>query len=116
MIMQLLAFQRTCFEAMTLFPCDIFVDTVGVGFAYPLVKLLFGVKVVSYTHYPTISNDMLKQADTAQFNNNLTGLKAKIKKIYYRILIKIYTFCGRFGDRHATNSSWTHSHITEMWG
>ena len=58
--MQLLAFQVTCFEAMTEFPCDVFIDTVGVGFAYPLVKLLFGVKVASYTHYPTISQDMLK--------------------------------------------------------
>jgi alpha-1,2-mannosyltransferase len=51
----------TCFEALTAFPCDVFVDTVGVGFAYPMIKLVFGVKVVSYTHYPTISTDMLKQ-------------------------------------------------------
>ena len=50
----------TCFEALTAFPCDVFVDTVGVGFAYPMIKLVFGVKVVSYTHYPTISTDMLK--------------------------------------------------------
>lgn len=61
MLMQILAFQVTCFEALTTYPCDVFIDTVGVGFAYPLVKILFGVKVVSYTHYPTISEDMLKQ-------------------------------------------------------
>jgi len=41
-------------------PADVFIDTIGVAFAYPLVKLLFGVKVVSYTHYPTISSDMMK--------------------------------------------------------
>jgi len=49
---------------MNAYPCDVFVDTVGVGFAYPLVKMLFGVKVVSYTHYPTISHDMLEQTMT----------------------------------------------------
>ena len=60
MLCQLLAYQITCFEALSAFPCDVFVDTVGVGFAYPMIKLIFGVKVVSYTHYPTISTDMLK--------------------------------------------------------
>lgn len=60
MLRQLIAFIRTCYEAMTVFPCDVFIDTVGVGFAFPVVKVLFGVKVLSYTHYPTISTDMLK--------------------------------------------------------
>lgn len=64
MFFQILAYQKTCFEAMNAYPCDVFVDTVGVGFAYPLVKMLFGVKVVSYTHYPTISHDMLEQTMT----------------------------------------------------
>ncbi len=56
----MLAYQVTCFEAMTAFPCDVFIDTVGVGFAYPLVKILFGTEVASYTHYPTIHQDVLK--------------------------------------------------------
>lgn len=60
MFFQILGYHKTCFEALTTHPCDIFVDTVGVGFAYAMVKLVFGVKVVSYTHYPTISYDMLK--------------------------------------------------------
>ena len=60
MLMQMLAYQVTCFEAMTSFPCDVFIDTVGVGFAYPLVKILFEAKVASYTHYPTINQDVLK--------------------------------------------------------
>jgi len=50
---------------MSVFPCDVFIDTVGVGFAYPIVKILFGVKVASYTHYPAISYDMLKQTKVA---------------------------------------------------
>ena len=60
---QIIAYNQVCAEAMKKFPCDLFIDTVGVGFAYPLVKLLYGRRVVSYTHYPTISSDMLKQID-----------------------------------------------------
>jgi alpha-1,2-mannosyltransferase len=64
------------FEALNKFPCDLIIDTIGVGFAYPLVKLVFGLKIVSYTHYPTISSDMLAQTDSVQFNNRTTGIKS----------------------------------------
>ena len=36
--------------------------------------------------------------------------------VYYRVLLEAYKVCGWFGDRHATNSSWTDGHITQMWG
>lgn len=75
-----------------------FIDTVGVGFAYPAIKVLFGVKVVSYTHYPTISSDMLKQTESKSFNNKQSGLFAKGKKVYYYILIQLYKICGKFAD------------------
>ena len=55
--------------------CDIFIDTHGVGFVYPMVKYLFGAKVLSYTHYPTIGSDMIKP--------NLSFEK----KTYYQILM-----------------------------
>jgi alpha-1,2-mannosyltransferase len=54
---------------MFLVPCDLFVDTMGVAMAYPLVKFMFGAKILSYTHYPMISSDMLNQIDTVQYNN-----------------------------------------------
>jgi alpha-1,2-mannosyltransferase len=47
-------------HALTLCPVDVFVDTHGIGFAYPIVKLMFGPKIYSYTHYPTVSEDMVK--------------------------------------------------------
>ena len=28
----------------------------------------------------------------------------------------LYSFCGRFTDAVATNSSWTDRHIRRMWG
>jgi alpha-1,2-mannosyltransferase len=42
-------------------PCDVFVDTIGVAIAYAAVKILFGCRIASYTHYPMISTDMLNQ-------------------------------------------------------
>lgn len=43
-----------CCEAMQVLPCDIFIDTMGVGYAYPYVKLFFGPKIIAYTHYPLV--------------------------------------------------------------
>ena len=57
---QAIAYNKVCAEALRNTPCDIFIDTIGVGFAYPLVWTLFGCQILSYTHYPTISSDMFK--------------------------------------------------------
>ena len=63
LLWQMLAYNEVCAEALNTAPCDMFIDTVGVGFAYPLVSLFYGRRVISYTHYPTIQSDMLKQVD-----------------------------------------------------
>ena len=39
-----------------------------------------------------------------------------MKKVYYRVLLVWYSICGWFAEQHATNSNWTHKHITYMWG
>jgi len=71
LLWQMIAYNCVCFEALCAYPCDVFIDTIGVACAYPLVKLLLNCKVVSYTHYPMISTDMLKQiGQGAQFNNS----------------------------------------------
>ena len=50
---------------------QVFVETTGWAFAYPLVWLA-GCRVASYTHYPTVSTNMLQRvmARTATFNND----------------------------------------------
>lgn len=35
---------------------DIYVDTMGAAFTYPLVRCFFASKVVAYVHYPIISS------------------------------------------------------------
>jgi len=43
-------------------------------------------------------------------------LKRLVKRVYYYILMLIYSLCGRFADVVATNSSWTDRHIRKLWG
>lgn len=35
---------------------DIFVDTMGAAFMYPLIRCLYSIKIIAYVHYPTISS------------------------------------------------------------
>lgn len=118
---QCLAFIDACVHCMHIMPCDIFIDTMGVGFGYPFIKVLYGVKLYSYTHYPIVSTDMVKTVENneAQFNNRAdiasSPTKQKIKIVYYHLLIKFYKVCGWFADEVAANSSWTRSHMDELW-
>ena len=59
MVWQALAYICVCVKVVSSHPCDVFIDTMGVGFSYPLLKLFFGMKIYSYTHYPFIQRDML---------------------------------------------------------
>lgn len=103
LLWQMIAYTRVSVEAVWAYPCDVFVDTLGVACAYAAVKLLFGCKIVSYTHYPMISTDMLKQiGQGAQFNNSeqveRSRLYRNVKRAYYHLLMFTYKFCGRFAD------------------
>jgi len=60
MFWQAWASVRVAFEALTICPCDVFIDSMGIGYAYPFVKLLFGPQIYSYTHYPLVSYDMMR--------------------------------------------------------
>lgn len=112
---QMIGYWCVMFEALSKCPADVVIDTLGVAFAYPLVKLVFGIKMVSYTHYPTISTDMLAQTTKVQFNNRHTGLSAYFKRFYYRVLLRLYAVAGRSADRHMANGSWTYNHLCELW-
>jgi alpha-1,2-mannosyltransferase len=118
LIWQALASIQVCIHAYHLQPCEIFVDTMGVGYAYPFIRLLFGCKIYSYTHYPIISSDMIKTVSegTQQFNNkDVSPLKSSVKQVYYQILIFFYKWAGYFADEVAANSSWTRGHCDDLW-
>lgn len=77
---------------------QLFVDTSGWAFMYPLVRLA-GVKAACYTHYPTISTDMLLRVahKKAMYNNkgsanSLLGSIAKL--LYYYVFACLYGMAG----------------------
>jgi alpha-1,2-mannosyltransferase len=42
-------------ECLMKFVPDIFWDTTGAAFIYPLMSLMTGCRIAAYVHYPTIS-------------------------------------------------------------
>lgn len=99
---------------------EVFVDTSGWAFSYPLARLA-GARVCCYVHYPTISVDMLSRVRrrTALYNNshliaNSTVLTT-FKTMYYEVFSVLYGFCGLFTSVVMVNSSWTREHIWKLW-
>ncbi|KAJ3319066.1 asparagine-linked glycosylation protein [Blyttiomyces sp. JEL0837] len=111
----------TVWEALQLLIPDIFCETVGFAFPYPLVRRVFNVPVVAYVHYPTISSDMLKvvQSGTASFNNNeaytRSSLLKNAKTGYYLIFAWFYSIVGASADVVMANSTWTYGHLVDIW-
>lgn len=86
---------------------QIFVDTTGWAFTYPMARLA-GCQVVAYTHYPMVSANMLQRVmlRTSAYNNQLavakSGIKSLIKVVYYYVVAAVYGAAGGFA-----NVSWT---------
>jgi alpha-1,2-mannosyltransferase len=110
-------------DAFHLLVPDIYIDTMGYAFTIALSKMLFpNVPTAAYVHYPTISTDMLSSLDApASENRGLhagagQGFKGSVKRAYWQLFAKSYTYVGTFVDVVMTNSSWTRAHIQELWG
>ncbi|KAI3910442.1 hypothetical protein MKX01_034836 [Papaver californicum] len=60
-----------CWEALCKHTPLFYIDTSGYAFTYPLARL-FGCKVLCYTHYPTISSDMVSRVrqQDPMYNND----------------------------------------------
>jgi alpha-1,2-mannosyltransferase len=109
-------------EALWRCPCSLFIDTTGAAFTYPLAKGLFGTSVHCYTHYPTISSDMLRVVYERRPAHNNAGsvqrswLLARAKWLYYKLFALAYAWAGRSAELVFVNSSWTRGHIDSLWG
>ncbi|UJR35544.1 hypothetical protein I4U23_028298 [Adineta vaga] len=108
-------------EAMIRFIPDIYIDSMGYAFTYPLFRYLASVPVFAYVHYPTISTDMLEQVRERRPTYNNRGLIAnsssvsQIKLVYYRLFAYLYGWCGKCAQMAYCNSSWTQGHIERIW-
>ena len=109
-------------EALMTFAPHVYIDTMGYAFTMPLFRWLGGSRTASYVHYPVVSSDMLKQVSgqVNAFNNNSkisrSRFLTKLKVYYYRLFAKVYGFMGRRSEVVMVNSTWTHGHISQLWG
>lgn len=101
------------YEAANLYKPDVWVETMGYPFTYPLIHYLLGVPLIAYVHYPVISKDMLGKLNISF--TSIYGIKQFLKYLYWRIFMWIYTFVGDYVDITLTNSTWTNNHIKSIW-
>lgn len=90
-------------EALLKYQPDIFLDTMGFAFTYPIFRYLGGCKVGAYTHYPTVSQDMMREVFSKIEKDDRPHLDRKKKKrkpirnpfvtwvkwTYYRLFAKV---------------------------
>ncbi|CAH9125264.1 unnamed protein product [Cuscuta epithymum] len=121
MIGQSLGSVYLSWEALSKFTPLYYLDTSGYAFTYPVARM-FGCKVMCYTHYPTISLDMLSRVHSrsSMYNNDAliakSALLSRCKVVYYTIFSWMYGFAGSCSHLAMVNSSWTQSHIEKLWG
>ncbi|GMI57346.1 hypothetical protein TeGR_g1494 [Tetraparma gracilis] len=79
------------------------------------------MQVHTYTHYPTISTDMLQVVYERRPGHNhdalIAGSRARnaVKLVYYLLFSIAYGIVGSFADFVMVNSSWTCNHIRSLW-
>ncbi|GAA93510.1 glycosyltransferase family 4 protein [Mixia osmundae IAM 14324] len=105
-------------EALSKLVPDVFIDTMGYAFTFPLVKALTAGKVPvgAYVHYPTISSVMVERirADAPHDRGWLRAMLAHVKHVYYLFVMEAYSLALRQADELMVNSSWTRSHVERL--
>ncbi|KAM3287763.1 GDP-Man:Man(3)GlcNAc(2)-PP-Dol alpha-1,2-mannosyltransferase isoform X1 [Capsicum chacoense] len=108
-------------EALCKYTPLYYFDTSGYAFTYPVART-FGCKVICYTHYPTISLDMLSRVRgcSSMYNNDSliakSAILSRFKVFYYALFSWLYSIVGSCTHLAMVNSSWTQSHIEKLWG
>lgn len=93
------------YEAISNLVPDVFVDTTGLPFSYPVVRWFAQIPVVAYVHYPFIQSEMI--SSLRLFSP---------KQIYWRALMIAYKVAGLFANKVMANSTWTKQHLAQTWG
>ncbi|KAI8986146.1 mannosyltransferase [Trametes punicea] len=108
------------YEAMTSLIPDLFIDTMGYAFTFPVVSLMGNIPIGAYVHYPTISTTMLSrvksrtQGHTNSEAISSSALLSQAKLLYYRIFMYYYAYSLRQARFLMVNSTWTKNHIDSI--
>eukprot|EP00826_Nyctotherus_ovalis_P046388 TRINITY_DN5237_c0_g3_i1.p2 TRINITY_DN5237_c0_g3~~TRINITY_DN5237_c0_g3_i1.p2 ORF type:complete len:215 (+),score=53.67 TRINITY_DN5237_c0_g3_i1:374-1018(+) len=123
LLMQGLSSWLIILEALVKYPTDLLIDSMGFGWIYPIAKLVCPqTRIASYSHYPFISSDMIGrvQSNVQDYNNSAaisqSPFKSNLKFLYYKFILAMYRWMGRFVDLLMTNSTWTYNHFAALWG
>ncbi|KAG7212601.1 hypothetical protein KM043_012894 [Ampulex compressa] len=93
-------------EALNSYVPDIYIDTMGYAFTYPLFKYIGGCRIATYTHYPTISTDMLKHVYRRVISHNNNRIIARnpflsaAKIAYYKLFAFFITLALWLGGQY----------------
>ncbi|CAO1613848.1 unnamed protein product [Sympodiomycopsis kandeliae] len=100
---------------------DIFIDTMGYAFSFPVVRMFASsIKIGAYIHYPTISNDMINRISRRESTHTnddqiaRSRFKSHIKLVYYKTFKQIYSWSLKRADVLVVNGSWTQNHINSL--
>ncbi|XP_057979653.1 GDP-Man:Man(3)GlcNAc(2)-PP-Dol alpha-1,2-mannosyltransferase isoform X2 [Malania oleifera] len=121
MIGQSMGSMYLSWEALCKFTPLYYFDTSGYAFTYPVARF-FGCKVICYTHYPTISLDMISRVreQSWMYNNDVRIAQSvwlsRCKIFYYTLFSWMYGIVGSCAHLAMANSSWTRTHIEKLWG
>jgi len=108
-------------EILTTVHSDIIIDTTGLPFTYFILRSLGQVRLSAYTHYPFISSDMISDIKNGVQGVHSRGIFSKFpflryfKIFYYFVILVFYRFNGLFLEFVFCNSTWTYSHIKQIW-
>ncbi|XP_068623027.1 GDP-Man:Man(3)GlcNAc(2)-PP-Dol alpha-1,2-mannosyltransferase [Battus philenor] len=122
LLMQSLGSMVMGMEALMKLNPDIYIETTGFAFTYPIIRYLAQCPVICYVHYPTITATMMSRVKHRIVSYNNASLVAKnplftwLKLIYYKIFGWAYGFAGRCADVVMVNGTWTEEHIIDVWG
>jgi len=122
MLLQIIGQIIYALEIIMTYPSDIYLDSTGLPFSYSVLNLLGRGKVIAYVHYPFISSDMIRD-----IQNNVAGVHSRgifskfkifrlLKIYYYKTILFLYQFNGKFSEFSHCNSSWTYDHMIKTWG
>lgn len=111
LLLQAIGSMVLAYEAITTLVPDVYIDTMGYPFTYPLVSWLANVPIAAYVHYPVISSDMVK----AMVQGTPKGIWKLCKYVYWTAFAWAYTFVGSYVSVIMANSTWTMQHMRQQW-
>ncbi|CAD0203654.1 unnamed protein product [Chrysodeixis includens] len=121
LLLQSLGSMALGLEAFMKLNPDVYIDTTGYAFTYPIFRYLAACPVGCYVHYPTITGAMMRRVKHRIVAYNNASVIARnplftwLKLIYYKTFGWFYGVVGRCADVVMVNGTWTEDHIHELW-